>query len=102
MVSGIDEPAAAISRVDEIIRGLGFHSSEPPATAEQAGMIVKSYDTAPIAGVFIVVRYEQPEGSMEIYFAERAQSFSTFALQKRDALMTQIASAFGQDRLTMK
>lgn len=101
-VSGIAEPSAAIARIEGIAGQLGFHPVEPAAAAEKPGTIVKVYHTRLSPAIFVVVSFEPPNSAVDVYFAERADSFSILGLQKRDELMNQMALAFGRDRLSVK
>src|SRR6266851_309504 len=86
-VSGVAEPPAAIARIDGIVKGLGFYPVQPAQSAEKPGTIVKVYHSALSSGIFVVARSEPPGSSIDFYFAERAESFSPLAVQKRDELV---------------
>lgn len=108
-ISEVADPVVAILKIDGIVRDLGFHHTEvsPIAQDEFRGLkrenlIVKGYETIPMSRVFVIVKFDSSNNTLDVYFAERADSFSILALEKRDILIKQITLLFGQNRLNIK
>lgn len=88
------------SRVKSLLTEMGFVEYKPRAADAQrdaSGEPTRtSYEAVPTAGIGVLLVVDTLSGTIKIIFAERSFRFSALGLAKRDFLIEQMRSAFGE------